>query len=121
MKNHQMDINFAHVTLEGLNNFAGAHTLLDLTPASFASLKMRLKELNVSNLSHEPIYSACKHVEHIKQNMVIRKLFLLSNLGMKNVSVSAPFADQVLPLCSSKHTNSTFTFIFSPDDAIDEN
>jgi hypothetical protein len=81
----KMDVNFAHVTLEGLNNFASEYCLMKLTDSSYATLRKRLKELRISKKSDELIATEFYEAEDIKESYVIKKMLILINMRMRGI------------------------------------
>lgn len=109
---HKQDINFADVTLEGLNNFAYQHSLMSLTDSSYVTLRTRLQELGVSKTSDELIAIQFYCAERIKESRRIKRVLTLVNMRMKGIaSPCLPHIPNVTNLEQTGLPRSNCTFI----------
>lgn len=79
------NINFADVTLDGMNNFARQYSVMTLTDYSYKTLRVRLQELRISKASDELIAMQFYTAEKIKDSRSIKRLLTLVNLRMHGI------------------------------------
>lgn len=108
----KLNVNFANVTLEGMNNFARQHCPMQLTDNSYKSLKKRLMELRVSRKSHELIAMQFYAAELIKESRAIKNVLTLVNMRMQGIE--SPCLPHIAHITSTEYTeipksNCTFT------------
>ncbi len=102
----KMDVNFAHVTLEGLNNFVRQYWLMGLTDNSYATLRKRVVELRISKKSDELIAKEFYEAEDIKESYVIKNILAHVNMRMQGL---LPTYENTKQLELTSYTNCTFT------------
>lgn len=108
----KLNVNFADVTLEGMNNFACAYSVMSLTDDSYRTLKARLKELRVSKTDSELIAIQFYSAEKIKEIRRIKTLLTLVNMRMQGIE--SPCLPHIAYITSIEYTeiprsNCTFT------------
>ncbi len=108
----KQNINFAHVTLEGLNNFAYQHSLMSLTDSSYGTLRTRLQELGVSKASDELIALQFYCAENIKESIKIRRLVSLVHLQLQGIETPCiPHIANITDVENTRLPKSNCTFI----------